>query len=62
MVNTNGLEIAKDFEFARRLKSYSPDFEIYLQFDSFKEEALFSLRGANLKKTREKAIQNLNEL
>ena len=62
MVNTNGLVIAKDFEFAKRLKSYSPDFEIYLQFDSFREEALVSLRGANLKKIREKAIQNLNEL
>lgn len=62
MVNTNGLEIAKDFEFAKRLKSYSPDFEIYLQFDSFREEALVSLRGAELKKIREKAIQNLNEL
>lgn len=62
MVNTNGIEIAKDFEFAKRLKSYAPDFEIYLQFDSFKEEALFSLRGANLKKIREKAIENLNEL
>ena len=62
MINTNGIEIAKDFEFAKRLKSYSPDFEIYLQFDSFKEKALFSLRGANLKKIREKAIENLNEL
>lgn len=62
MVNTNGLQIAKDFEFAKRLKSYSPDFEIYLQFDSFREEALVSLRGSNLKKIREKAIQNLNEL
>jgi len=62
MVNTNGIEIAKDFEFAKRLKYYSPDFEIYLQFDSFKEDALLSLRGANLKKIREKAIEHLNQL
>ena len=62
MVNTNGVEIAKDFEFANRLKNYAPDFEIYLQFDSFEEEALFSLRGSNLKKIREKAIENLNKL
>jgi uncharacterized radical SAM superfamily Fe-S cluster-containing enzyme len=62
MVNTNGLEIARDFEFARRLKTYAPDFEIYLQFDSFKEEALVALRGATLKKVREKAIENLNKL
>ena len=62
MVNTNGIEIAKDFEFAIRLQSYAPDFEIYLQFDSFKEDALFSLRGADLRKIREKAIENLNKL
>lgn len=62
MVNTNGLEIAKDFEFAKRLKSYTPDFEIYLQFDSFKAEALVALRGANLKRIREKAIENINKL
>lgn len=62
MVNTNGIEIAKDFEFARRLKSYAPDFEIYLQFDSFKEDTLMSLRGANLGKIREKAIEHLNKL
>ncbi len=62
MVNTNGIEIAKDFEFAERLKTYSPDFEIYLQFDSFNDEALYALRGANLKKVREKALENLNKL
>ena len=62
MVNTNGIEIAKDFEFAKRLSTYAPDFEIYLQFDSFKEMVLMSMRGANLKKIREKAIVHLNAL
>lgn len=62
MVNTNGIEIAKDFEFAKRLKRYAPDFEIYLQFDSFKDEALMALRGAHLKKIREKALEHLNAL
>ncbi|UZR99279.1 radical SAM protein [Chondrinema litorale] len=62
MLNTNGLKIAKDFDFAKRLKSYTPDFEIYLQFDSFKEEVLQSLRGADLLKIREQALQHLNEL
>jgi 7,8-dihydro-6-hydroxymethylpterin dimethyltransferase len=62
MVNTNGLLIAKDLDFAKRLKTYAPDFEIYLQFDSFKEEALMALRGAHLKKIREKAIAHLNEI
>lgn len=62
MVNTNGIEIAKDFEFAKRLKTYAPDFEIYLQFDSFKEDALVAMRGAKLGKIREKAIEHLNKL
>ena len=62
MVNTNGIEIAKNFEFAKRLQTYTPDFEIYLQFDSFKENVLTVLRGANLTKIREQAIQHLNQL
>src|SRR3954470_18911026 len=40
MVNTNGIRIAKDPAFVKRLATYMPDFEIYLQFDSFKKEAL----------------------
>ena len=62
MVNTNGIEIAKDFKFAEKLATYAPDFEIYLQFDSFKKEVLESLRGANLLKIREDALRNLNTL
>ncbi len=62
MLNTNGIEIAKNFEFAKRLKTYMPDFEIYLQFDSFREEVLQSLRGASLTKIRSQAIENLNKL
>ncbi len=60
MVNTNGIKIAKDPEFAKRLKSYSPDFEIYLQFDSFENEVLQHMRGADLLDIRMKAIANLN--
>lgn len=62
MLNTNGIRIAKDFEFAERLKTYTPDFEIYLQFDSFKEEALQTLRGANLREIRSKALDHLNQI
>lgn len=62
MVNTNGVEIAKDFEFAQRLNSYAPDFEIYLQFDSLKESVLQSMRGARLTAIREKALHHLNTL
>lgn len=62
MVNTNGIEIAKDFDFARRLKEYSPDFEICLQFDSFEDSVLKSMRGAELSKIRRQALEHLNEL
>lgn len=60
MLNTNGIRIAKDKAFAERLASYMPDFEIYLQFDSFKPEALKELRGGDLTEVRKKAIENLN--
>lgn len=62
MLNTNGLRIGTDFEFAKRLATYMPRFEIYLQFDSFKPEALLKLRGKDLTKIRQKALDNLNKL
>ncbi len=61
MVNTNGIRIAKDEAFVERLATYMPDFEIYLQFDSFKKEALEKLRGEDLREVRRKAIENLNK-
>ena len=60
MVNTNGIRIAKDLEFTKRLASYVPDFEIYLQFDSFEPEVLLQMRGKDLSDTRMKALENLN--
>jgi 7,8-dihydro-6-hydroxymethylpterin dimethyltransferase len=62
MLNTNGIRIAKDFEFAKQLATYAPDFEIYLQFDSFKPNALETLRGKDLTETRLKALEHLNAL
>jgi uncharacterized radical SAM superfamily Fe-S cluster-containing enzyme len=61
MVNTNGIRIAQDEEFAKRLASYMPEFEIYLQFDSLKREPLMQLRGADLRQTRERALERLNK-
>jgi 7,8-dihydro-6-hydroxymethylpterin dimethyltransferase len=62
MLNTNGIRIAKDFEFTKQLAKYAPDFEIYLQFDSFKSSALEQLRGKDLTETRMKALEHLNAL
>jgi 7,8-dihydro-6-hydroxymethylpterin dimethyltransferase len=61
MLNTNGIRIAKDVNFVEKLATYMPDFEIYLQFDSFKPEALKILRGQDLTEVRRKAIDNLNK-
>jgi uncharacterized radical SAM superfamily Fe-S cluster-containing enzyme len=62
MVNTNGIRIAEDEDFAKRLAGYMPDFEIYLQFDSFERQALMSLRGADLRDIRMRALERLNRL
>ena len=62
MVNTNGIRIAQDEGFAERLADYMPDFELYLQFDSFRREPLMQLRGADLRSIREKALEKLNRL
>ena len=60
MVNTNGIRIAEDEAFAARLAGYMPDFEVYLQFDSFDRDALVALRGADLRTIRTRAIERLN--
>jgi len=60
MVNTNGIRLAQEPEFAQRLAAYAPGFEIYLQFDSFEREALMTLRGADLRRVREQALEHLN--
>jgi uncharacterized radical SAM superfamily Fe-S cluster-containing enzyme len=62
MVNTNGVRIARDAEFAKRLASYKPLFEIYLQFDSLRSQPLEIIRGADLRDIRMKALERLNEL
>src|ERR1044072_530581 len=62
MLNTNGVRIAKDKEFAARLATYMPDFEVYLQFDSFKPGVLEQMRGKDLRDIRQQALAHLNEL
>ncbi|WP_395681043.1 radical SAM protein [Dokdonella sp.] len=61
MVNTNGLRIAKEPDFAARLKQYEPGFELYLQFDSLRDEVHQDLRGAKLSEVRRRALDRLNE-
>ena len=61
MINTNGVRIASDKEFVKQLAALRPGFEVYLQFDSMKKEALINLRGVDLRNVRKKALENLEE-
>lgn len=61
MLNTNGVRIARDPEFAARLAEYLPGFEVYLQFDSLEERALRELRGADLRDVRARALAHLEQ-
>src|SRR5581483_2074936 len=58
---TNGLRIAHDADFARRLADYMPGFEVYLQWDSLSPHVLRELRGEDLSDVRRRAIDRLNE-
>jgi 7,8-dihydro-6-hydroxymethylpterin dimethyltransferase len=60
MVNTNGVRIAQEEDFVKRLAEVKEDFEVYLQFDSFERDPLMQLRGADLRRIREQAIEYLN--
>lgn len=62
MLNTNGIRIANDPGFAEQLATYAPEFEIYLQFDSFRPAVLEKFRGKDLTDVRKKAIDKLNAL
>src|ERR1700761_9506295 len=59
MINTNGLRIAREAGFAERLAADMPRFEVYLQFDSLKRDALMTLRGADLTSVRRQALEAL---
>jgi len=59
MINTNGLRIAREPGFADRLAAFMPRFEVYLQFDSLRREALMDLRGADLAAVRIQALEAL---
>jgi hypothetical protein len=59
MINTNGLRIAREPGFAEGLAGYMPGFEVYLQFDSLKRDALMELRGADLTRVRIEALEAL---
>lgn len=61
MINTNGIRIAQDAAFVDQLATYGPKgLEVYLQFDSLRASALKELRGADLTRIRQQALERLN--
>ena len=59
MLNTNGIRIARDPAFVAELAKLKPGFEVYLQFDSLRAEVHQNLRGADLTRIRQQALENL---
>ncbi|HLY58897.1 MAG TPA: radical SAM protein [Stellaceae bacterium] len=60
MLNTNGIRLAREPEFAAALAEMKRGFEVYLQFDAVSEAALQTIRGADLRRIREQALANLD--
>ncbi|HEU0215412.1 MAG TPA: radical SAM protein [Stellaceae bacterium] len=60
MLNTNGIRIANDPEFVTALAEMKRAFEVYLQFDALSERALRTIRGADLRRVRERALDALD--
>ena len=61
MLNTNGIRIATEPDFAARLAECMPRFEVYLQFDALSRAALQTMRGADLRRTHAMALANLEK-
>ncbi|ANJ66778.1 radical SAM protein [Halothiobacillus diazotrophicus] len=59
MLNTNGIRIARDSAFVAELATLKPGFEVYLQFDSLKAEALQNIRGQDMRRIRQQALEHL---
>ncbi|MCW4010894.1 MAG: radical SAM protein [Candidatus Bathyarchaeota archaeon] len=59
-INTNGVRISKDVEYAKQLKEAGVS-TIYLQFDGLTPDVYKFIRGVDLLETKMKAIQNLRE-
>lgn len=61
MLNTNGIRIARDPHLVEDLASLKPGFEVYLQFDSLKAEALQNIRGQDMRAIRRQALEKLEQ-
>jgi uncharacterized radical SAM superfamily Fe-S cluster-containing enzyme len=65
LINTNGVRLAKDEAFVEQMGNLFQRFDniqLYLQFDGPQEAGQIALRGADLRKMREKAIRNCERI
>jgi uncharacterized radical SAM superfamily Fe-S cluster-containing enzyme len=64
LINTNGVRIATDEAFARRLEEAARHrhIQLYLQFDGTQIEGQHRLRGADLRATRRRAIERCGDM
>ena len=64
LLNTNGVRIATDADFAKRLGETFVErrFQLYLQFDGPQEAGQRELRGADLRAIRDRAIRRCDEM
>lgn len=57
MLNTNGVRLAKDEEFVRRLAELGV--YVYLQFDGLERETHLAMRGIDLRREKQEALDRL---
>ncbi|HET7337919.1 MAG TPA: radical SAM protein [Candidatus Dormibacteraeota bacterium] len=60
LINTNGIQIARDDELLRVLEKHNRRVEVYLQFDGLRLETHRHHRGADLRKIKREAINRLS--
>lgn len=59
MLNTNGLRLAEEPDFAAALGQFTGGFEVYLQFDGLDDGVYRRLRGRPLLDVKQRALANL---
>ena len=62
MIISNGVRFAQDEAFVQEISKDAEHLEIYLQFDSLRDDSLYNIRGPELTATlRRKAVENLEK-
>jgi uncharacterized radical SAM superfamily Fe-S cluster-containing enzyme len=61
LLNTNGIQIARNDEMLAFLRQHNERIEVYLQFDGFKPETYRYHRNADLRSMKRRAVERLSE-